>query len=54
MCVAVEEEQEEVRRFFPNLFPGGLPAAVQSWAPPHSVQDPGQSPHHRNPNLPLG
>lgn len=35
MCMAVEEEQKEVRRFFPNLFPGGLPAAVQSLGPLH-------------------
>ena len=35
MRLAVEEEQKEVWRFFPNLFPGGLPAAVQSLGPFH-------------------
>lgn len=35
MCPPVEEEQKEVRRFFPNLFPGCLPAAVQSLGPFH-------------------
>ena len=30
MCLAMEEEQKEVWRFFPNLFPGGLPPLYQS------------------------